>query len=304
MTKKYILDPRLLVDLSLPENIYLLGRFWADGNLRKYEINLFAKEGDAEHMFPFFQKMGLSIFHKRQRFVDKKPFGVPSYVIRISRKSIADFFYKFDYAVKSKTSPTKILTEIDKSMHPLFWRGFFDGDGSLYVGNNKARSLKLSFWGSIDQDWGDLINLYNDLKVNYSIIKYKRKNARHCSSAVQIIRRYDMLKVMNWVYSSYDKDKIGLPRKYNSYKKLQDLAEKTFKKSVSINPGISYISSQKLWRATIYPSQVIGIDKPIYCGSYKNIYDAISAREERIKNMGLLKMSPNSEKLYQSKERE
>jgi hypothetical protein len=305
MPKLYNIDPRLLTDFSIPENIYLLGRFWADGNLRHSEINLCAKEGDAEHMFPFFRQMGLQKFHKRQRIHQGQPFGVPSYTISVSRKRVADFLRELDYSEKSKASPTKVLNRIDPSLRHLFWRGFFDGDGSLYIGSHARCSPKLSFWGTIEQDWTALIELCEKLKVTYSLTRYERKGGKHCSSTLQIRRRADMLMFMDWIYQSYQTDKIGLVRKYETYKKLQVLVSGSVLKRRGLNPGICYLKAINRWRALINPTEAVGLDHIVGCGYHKTLEEALEARKNKMLSLGLKEAGARlPDCLYQSKDRE
>jgi len=305
MPNLYNIDPRLLTDFSIPENIYLFGRFWADGSLHRCGVCLSAKEGDAEHMFPFLRQMGVLKFHKRQRTNQGKPFGAPSYTISISRKRVADFLRSLDYGEKSRVSPTKILGYIDPALHPLFWRGFFDGDGSLYLGPRIGYSPKLSFWGTIEQDWADLIALCEKLKVTYSITRYERKGGKHCSSTLQIRRRADMQAFMDWIYQSYKIDQIGLVRKYETYKKLQVITSKSILKPRGLNPGICYLKAINRWRALINPTEAVGLDHIVGCGYHRTLEEALEARKNKMLSLGLKEVGARlPDCLYQSKDRE
>lgn len=114
-----------------------------------------------------------------------------------------------------------------------------------------------------------------------------------------------MKVVMDWMYASYEKDKIGLPRKYETYKQLTVLTQTTTRKSLTLHPGVSFCVPQQRWRAHIYPTHVEGVNKPIYVGAYHTLEEAIQARAQKIEDLQL-KVSSNmlACPLYQSKDLE
>jgi len=235
-----------LTDFSLLENVYLLGRMWADGGIFRGNINLYAKEGDLEFLFPFYKKMGIHTFYKRQRYKkDGSIFGKPSWTVVFRSKLISDFLIKNDFDKKSTNSYSKILNLIPKEKHYLFWRGYFDGDGCLYFKEGKA--LKLNFWSTINQDWIAHENMLAELGISFNINKHIRKNGKQQSSTIEIRKRDLIKKFGDYIYLDMKDNKIGLSRKFNIYLHLCQY----LKDNQSEYKGISFDKRSGSWRYII-----------------------------------------------------
>lgn len=227
MPHYYTLRSEFLVDTTMPENVYTLGRLWADGHVNRDTIALFGVVEDLEHLIPFLMRMGVGAIYRRQRRTpDGNAFGRESYAIEMNSRVLAKKLLDWDYGFKSYVAPSKVLAAIPTDLRPLFWRGYLDGDGSIYVGP----SPKIAFWGTESYDWSELIAVLNAIGVGHSITKYQRKGGRHCSSCLNVRQIAGMARFCEWVYESYAQDALGMPRKHVKAQELRAKAKKARKR--------------------------------------------------------------------------
>jgi intein/homing endonuclease len=145
---------------------YILGFIWADGYVSKtHAISLEIKKDDALEIKDIIMKTGEWKIKERQRYKDGKEFGKMQLRYSASSKEVVQYLIDKSFSVKSEVSPSKILEMIPDNLKHYFWRGFFDGDGNLYI----ATKTEFSFWGSYAQSWTDLEKLLDDLGIKYTI---------------------------------------------------------------------------------------------------------------------------------------
>lgn len=228
MPHYYHLDPTFLTNTTIPENVYTLGRLWADGHVDSDGIKLYSTCQDIEHLLPFLKKMGVGAIYTRQRKRrDGSLFGRLSYAIEMNSRVLAAILTKQGFTTKSKTGPATVLQHIPKRLHPLFWRGFLDGDGCIYVG----KAPKITFWGAECLEWSELIAVLDSLGVGHRITKYSRKGGKHRSSCLGVRQIRGMSLFCEWIYASYPFDGIGMPRKYDKAQKLIERAKTSNRRS-------------------------------------------------------------------------
>jgi hypothetical protein len=277
------ISDNFLTNLNIKENIYLLGFIWADGWISKNKISMSLTEKDFNQIEPILKKFKINNFYKRQRFDSNGDlFGNPCKQFSIYNKNIVNFLLENDYKLKSYVSPIKILKIIPEKLHYLFWRGYFDGDGCLYIG----KKIELAFWSTIEQDWSEIIKLYKTLEINkYSIYKYKRKNGKHCSSVIRIGISKDIKKICDYIYQN-DLE-IGLKRKYKKYKELLNIYNKIQlnKSKTSKKIGIFFNKLNGKWGAYITKNKKNKLKKNLHIGWYQTEIEAIRARKNKIKNL-------------------
>lgn len=210
MPHYYHLSPSFLTDTSIPENAYTLGRLWADGSVSKNTVRLDSVCEDVEHLIPFLRGMGVGAIYTRQRKrPDGSPFGRPSYAIEMNSRGLARTLTELGFAMKSTIGPSLVLARIPSHLHVLFWRGFMDGDGSIYTGS----APKVTFWGAECLEWTELIGVLEGLGVGYRLTRYARKGGKHRSSCLGVRQLRGMGRFCEWLYASYPLDGIGMPRK-------------------------------------------------------------------------------------------
>lgn len=128
-------NPEQFYNITSPEVAYFLGYFWADGNIiqKDYGWGLGSKismeivSEDANDIKHILEKIGSWSMNPRKR--NKK--WKETTKIATSSKDLYKFLSENDYDKKSNLEPTKILSKISEELKPYWWRGFFDGDGTL-----------------------------------------------------------------------------------------------------------------------------------------------------------------------------
>lgn len=199
---------------------YLLGFLWADGHICKFNktIKIEIREDDGENLKELFTSLINWKISKRQKETSKNK----SMIFAFYDRPFSDFLKQNDYWIKSQASPTKILNVIPKNLHCYFWQGFLDGDGCISIEQNKH--IRVSFAGSINQDWTDLSNLLKDLNCKNTIQKYSsigRSGNQNSRSSIRLSGYKNVMKLLDYIYSN--KKCLGLERKYLRYIHTKEL---------------------------------------------------------------------------------
>ncbi len=205
-----------------PRIAYLLGWLWADGYIPKKKgvpqgINFCVRQDDGREFYEMLKGIGnVTINHRDAEKYNRV-------YINMFNVSIAKYLVEKDYSLKSKVSPTKILKEIPDHLHSLFWRGFLCGDGSISVGIDAKGvfATTLVFCGSFDQDWSDLEQRCKDLDCKFFIRRYVRQSNGNTGSKFTIGSRHDSLRLLSWIYRSFNTDQLGLKRKFEKFQSIK-----------------------------------------------------------------------------------
>lgn len=258
--------------------IYFLGRYWADGYSRYPSLD--CKRADLIHLKPWLKSFGFKI-KLRQSYRNGKKWGKPQSRVSFCRSNFSILFLRDNgFFEKSRSSPSIILSKIPADRHYLFWRGFFDGDGCIQCSKNihKRGKKEIAFWGSINQDWSDLIHLLNKLQIKYTKRAYIRKCGK--SSCICFYAFKSMINFCEYIYSNFDDRPIGLKRKWKTYQRLIKCGNR---KKTSIYLGICFCRSNGKWRAGLEESETKG--KQVYLGWFKTEKDALQAKQEAIQKL-------------------
>lgn len=214
-----------------PEICYLLGYFWADGYLpKKYNgIVLEINTTDALSIKETILKTGDWTIVERGLDNRKDAKRKGNTFIRGSDKEFKDFLLEHDYKNKSQVSFKKIYELIPTENKKYFLRGYFDGDGCIYISNS---TIQFHVSSTIDQDWSVLEEIFKKLSISYKITK-RVQNSNSRSSKIQCTNTEDILKLLSYVYDNFEVDKIGLDRKYQKYLQIVNRPIKQFKKKMT-----------------------------------------------------------------------
>ena len=197
------------LECKTPEAAYVLGFIWADGCLLKTKgdrITVEITHDDWVELHDVFMKTGKWVTAHRTRS-NRRPQS--SFIT--TNKSLFTYLKENDYVEKSYKSADKILSCLPDNLKPLWFRGFFDGDGGFYIKSGKY--CQMSFAGSYEQDWSFLTNLLNNLGLNYKITQHIYKANKY--SVVRSSSRHDVKIFGKYIYNEFDN--IGLGRKYNKW---------------------------------------------------------------------------------------
>lgn len=262
-------DTEQFIDVKTPEVAYLLGLIWADGcvvcvpETHRYVIQITNTLTDALIFNDIAQKTGKWNFNTYGQRGSRKPIGVLS----TSNKELVEFLIDNDYKSKSWESADKILSHIPEDIKHYWFRGLLDGDGCLSNGVDIASSYK--------QDWGFMIKLCNKLQIEYQLHqRINNKNGYKFSSFnIQKIKFAD--RFCNYIYQNYEKDKIGLERKYNQYCNFHE--HHINKQKRNVESGISKYKNGNKFYINFRLN-----NKKYYDSSAYTLEDAINIKKEMI----------------------
>ncbi len=213
----YPVNPIQFIDVTTPEAAYILGLVWADGyvriNGRAYRFEFTLIQTDFDVIRPVLNKLGRwRIDARRPRRISWKAATTAC----LGCKPLVEYLVAKDYHIKSVVAPTKILSTIPDHLKHYWWRGYFDGDGS--ISRERKWGGKLVFCGSFNQDWTEHLHLINRLGATGQI--YRNKRSYGNNSVVSCCKREDIVLIGLYLYSGYPEDNIGLYRKYQVWKEI------------------------------------------------------------------------------------
>jgi len=116
-----------------------------------------------------------------------------------------------DYRNKNK-SPIKIINILNNEEKQFWFRGFFDGDGSVSIFPKGHHSI--TFTGSKNQDWKFVCELFNNIGVE----KYRERiiESRNAySSQIRVTNKKDIKTFQNYLYQ--DLPNLSLWRKREKF---------------------------------------------------------------------------------------
>lgn len=209
-------------DIKTKEIAYFLGYFWADGYVNKKKsnnhnraISLNIAKEDADAIKPILDSIGdWNYYHVDKRTEKHKDM---TYISTCNYR-ISDFLTEHDFTEKSSVSADKIISKIPIELRPLFFRGLIDGDGYVRF-DPKYYSRLITITSTIEQDWSYMEDVMKSLNIKYAIYKHTGKKGAY---SIISVNGDNALKFGNYLYHSYEEDKIGLPRKYLKYKEMID----------------------------------------------------------------------------------
>lgn len=207
---KYSVNPNHFINVTTPEEAYILGLLWADGhiqireqnNYKHYRITLSTTSPDIDTFLPIFQKTGRWMVHYRK---DPNPNHKKAYSISTTNRPAVEYLLQHSYKQKSWESADKIISKIPENLQHYWFRGLVDGDGCI---DTKGR---VSIYSGYNQDWTYMVNLCKKLNISYKIIKRLRKLGG--SGEFHLHKRIHAKKFLDYIYLNAEIDKMYLERK-------------------------------------------------------------------------------------------
>lgn len=205
------------------EIAYILGLLWADGHVtfannrtKTPVVKHSAKDDDNKIFKDILQFSGnwntftcnnVGTYAKTPKTIS---------INWVSSRILGEFLIGNQYRDKIQ-SPEQILNKIPEELKQYWFRGYFDGDGSVTIKNKGHHSI--AFTGHEKQDWSFIIMLFKSIDIlNYKIRIIESRGGK--SSQVRISNKKDLVKFENYIYSDYDSNQLGLHRKRDQFKLL------------------------------------------------------------------------------------
>lgn len=196
-------------DIETKEVAYLLGYFWADGYIRRYitgsnnivnsKVSLEINAEDAICILPIMELIGTwSIYKRPSRNGWKETWTYSS-----NHVELYDFLNEHGYLDKSRDEPTLILSKINRSLLPYFWKGYVDGDGSIgFCGRGSYFEIASTY----NYQYSEAINWLSSLGITTMKI-YRAISRRGHQSSVMKVYGKPICKITNYL------PQYGLERK-------------------------------------------------------------------------------------------
>lgn len=217
---KYTLNEKFFDIIDTEEKAYILGFIFADGNVsdsskdKHYRLRVTLKHEDADILAKIKSSLDFTgRIHNRE--LKSKQRDTSGY--KISELSISNK-YLITRLVSLGVVPNKTLIiqypTLPKHLHRHFIRGFFDGDGSIYLRKDRKNGINFELSCAsrdfitevakiIQNETGVEVRVYaKPTKVQMSLIKVSQNKAR---------------LILDWMYADSN---IYLDRKYLMYKEL------------------------------------------------------------------------------------
>lgn len=222
--KKYLINEKFFSNLDTQEKLYFLGILYADGCHKdnRNEIELQLSGADVELLI----KLRDLIFYEPKPFYVKKSGDIEisgikthreeSYSLTICNKNISKDLLKCGL-IKQKSSIIKYPNFIINDLQSHFVRGYFDGDGSIFL--TKKNQISIAIIGSEDFCLG-LQNILKHMEIKSSICK--AGNSIKVKS-LEIHGNKSGRKFLSWIYSNAN---IYLQRKYIKAKEILEIIPK------------------------------------------------------------------------------
>jgi len=235
--RKYNVNFDLFKSIVNPEIAYFLGLLWADGCVRSdvSKVKIYAKEEDLLSIKSVFDFVGTWCIWRNDDGKNKVRLE-----FSVRNKDFYQFLIENDYYDKSLKSPCKILSKIPDSLHPLFFRGWLDGDGCICVPKTN-KSIKLCFAGNINQDWTALEKICNKLNLKYGVYKTKSENG---SASYFNITKIDHIIIFGeYLYKDFN---FGFKRKYDKFIEIL----KIYRNRIDNKKGYYYDNYYKCYKCS------------------------------------------------------
>lgn len=202
---KYFIDIDYFNNIDTEEKAYYLGFLAADGSVDKSRLKIELQQQD-----------GYIIKSFRDAIAPNKPIYTNIRLNRPTCKTTECLSLDSKYFVERlkpygiiprKSYQATFLPQLSEDMMPHFIRGYFDGDGSVYVVNANGR-INIKIIGNS----GFIKNLVNYLKIDSTLHIRKEEYTLYFT----VSRRAEVKRLFNYMYS---KATIYLSRKKNIFDK-------------------------------------------------------------------------------------
>jgi intein-encoded DNA endonuclease-like protein len=190
---------------------YLMGFLWADGYLVKGRktIRLEIVNDDFECIRNILSRCGKWSVYNRLRKGRRL-----QTIASTDSKHLYDYLSDLGYIDKSYLSACSVLSVIPDKLKSYWWRGYFDGDGCIYV--HKRQYLnQISLAGSFNQDWEFAEDLLSELGIKYKVLRRVQNGSK--DSIVRFCRKKDCINFGEYIYQGIQ---FGLDRKMDKFNQL------------------------------------------------------------------------------------
>lgn len=227
---KYLINEDFFENIDSEEKAYWLGFITADGyvNFRErgrsleYLVAIDLHIQDKDHLEKLQKLITTKVLKIYKNGAYKKDSDFAERV-RLSVYSSKMFHDLAKYnIIPRKTFFIQELPNIPDNLKHHFIRGYFDGDGSVYIGRTKYYSEKIKDYSFCEQLKVDICGTYNFLN---SISKFLKIGDEHCITKEHRTKKdtwylsfYSNKRAKEFFDIMYNDATVFLERKYNKFK--------------------------------------------------------------------------------------
>lgn len=213
----YTLDENYFDLIDTQNKAYVLGLFYADGNVskEKYNIQLSLQECDKHILEQISEDMNSNAPLCFRNFEKYGRNQQNHYSLSLHSKVMHEALSRWGI-VPQKTHALTYPIFLSPEMHRHFIRGVLDGDGCIHIPygkNGKIRSV--SICGTYDFCLGFKDVIEQKLNIHCSVIK-NRKDPKSTTYKTVISGKIQVYKFLSWIYEDAN---LYLYRKHDIYQK-------------------------------------------------------------------------------------
>ena len=204
-TRKFEFDENYFSNIDTGEKAYWLGFLFADGCVTKNEMKINLAYKDRDHLEKF--RLALNAEHTVKIYNDIKCTNGMKASFFIGSKKLTSDLIKLG-CIRKKTH-NLVYPNIPTEFNSHFIRGYFDGDGCIYVGKYCKNVTIYCATNSFIEKISSLLQTEADIILRL----YKRKNDR-VGLTLTFTRK---LSIINFYQYIYRDSSIHLERKYEKF---------------------------------------------------------------------------------------
>jgi DNA invertase Pin-like site-specific DNA recombinase len=213
--REYEIDTNYFDSIDTANKAYILGLFYADGcnKLSKHQMDISLQEEDKHILEDIKRELKTN---RPLSFVDyntKNPNHKNQYKLSITNKHISQKLNELGM-VDAKSLVLEFPEWLDESLYSHFIRGYFDGDGCLYLGGTKAHP-EVSIVSTIM-----FVRKVKDILANAIDVDMRIKTQKQHKPVTKVGVITGIGKIvafLDWIYVDAD---LKLNRKYEKYKQF------------------------------------------------------------------------------------
>lgn len=211
--QQYKINEHYFDKIDTPNKAYIIGLLYADGcNMTdKHEIKISLQDNDKHILDSIKRELE---YEGQLRFIDYNSKNVNhknQYALDITNKHISQTLDNLGIW-KNKSLILRWPDWLDKSLYSHFIRGYFDGDGCLYLKKN-SKEATVSFVGT-EMFLTKLSTIVKEILDVDLLVKSIGVVDESVIREAKIYRQNGIKSFLNWMYNDAD---LMLKRKYDKY---------------------------------------------------------------------------------------
>jgi hypothetical protein len=212
--RKYSLDVNYFEDIDNSNKAYVLGLLFADGCMRKSRKQIQLRLTDLDLLESI--KKEINFGGDLSKKTHKKHYK-DTQTLTVCNIKMYDDLIKLG-CLPAKSYDNK-FPNIDSKYMPSFVRGFFDGNGSIYVARDSRNNSLVGEMVICSSTifCAQLKEYFNNIGISSVLFRDKLHDER--IGKIRIRRMDDLLRFYNLLYNDNNKEKIFLKRKHDKFVK-------------------------------------------------------------------------------------